>query len=94
MDIKVSELRSVINHLLDYVEQETGSTINVERDAYWFVSNDAVYDPYAESPKLTMGQLSDDWQNLKGILDKKDNTVGYALVWASTLLRAVGDQVP
>ncbi len=94
MDIKVSELRSVINHLLDYVEQETGSTINVERDTYWFVSNDSVYDPYAESPELTMGQLSDDWQNLKGILDEKDNTVGYALVWASMLLRAVGDQVP
>lgn len=93
MKIKVSELRSVVNLLLDYVEQQTDGTVDIEPDAYWFVSKDSVYDPYAEFPELTMGQLSDDWQSLKNILEKKDDPVGYAVVWASTLLRAIGDQL-
>jgi len=93
MDIDISQLRQLLSLLLDYVEQQRGENIGVEADAYWFVSKESIHDPYTESPELTMGQLSDDWQNLKKILDGKDDPVGYALVWASTVLRAIGDEV-
>lgn len=94
MNIEISQLRSVLNMLLDYIEHQGGKTVHLDADAYWFISRDTVFDPYTESTELSMGQLSDDWESLKKILDKKEDPIGYAAVWASTLLRAIGERVP
>jgi hypothetical protein len=41
---------------------------------------------------LTLGSLEDDWSEVAAIGTGANEPFGYGLVWASTVLRAVGDR--
>jgi hypothetical protein len=92
MEISIADLRSACNLLLSHVEQNGCGTIRLINDFYWNVSQEQRYQPYVEPNALDLGQLSDDWAELKAILEGQKEPVGYALVWLSSVLRAIGEQ--
>lgn len=92
MKLKVSELRAVAQRLFTYLEDTGRIEVEIREDYYWFISQEEVYDPSQEPKELTIGQLSDDWQELKHILSDKSPPIGYALVWFSAILRNVGEK--
>jgi hypothetical protein len=89
-EIKISELRSIINHLLDGVEGEVGPAgIRIERSDYWDVKDEERY----ESSMPTgygVGNLKDDWEFLLPILDDPEMAVRLALVHVSPILQKLG----
>lgn len=92
MTIDIEELRAIIAKLLDAVETN-GAKVEIEADYYWDVPHDDRYDRYASPTQLTIGQLSDDWNELKRIGRGEAAALPYALVWASSILRRIGEQV-
>jgi hypothetical protein len=52
---------------------------------------EALYDPYTQPESLSLGQLSDDWEDLLKIDSENMPAVGYAAVWLASILRAVGE---
>jgi TorA maturation chaperone TorD len=91
MIVDIEELRAIIAKLLDAVETN-GGKVEIEADYYWDVPNDDRYDSYASPTQLTIGQLSDDWNELKRIGRGDAAALPYALVWASSVLRRIGEQ--
>ena len=87
-------LRSAINQLLDHAKEIGGDSLEVDTDLYWFVQRDELSEPNAQPKALTLGSLTDDWAELKAFAEREKDPIGYGLVWASTVLRAVGDRVP
>jgi len=51
-------------------------------------------DPAAEPTGLTLGSLDDDWSEVAAIGSGTEEPFGYGLVWASIVLRAIGDRTP
>ena len=92
MNLKVSELRAIVNRLFTYLEETGRSEFEISEDYYWFIEEDEVYDPLKEPKALTMGQLSDDWNELSDILKGESPPIGYAFVWLSAILRIVGEK--
>jgi hypothetical protein len=92
MTVDIEELRAIIAKLLDAVETNEAE-VEIEADYYWDVPNDDRYDRYASPTQLTIGQLSDDWNELKRIGRGEAAALPYALVWASSILRRIGEQV-
>lgn len=92
MKVSISDLRALSERLLLHLEQNGRSSIEVAHDHYWDITRQQRYDPCAEPNDFDIGQLSDDWSQLQTILSGEGEAIGYALVWLSTILRAVGEE--
>ena len=93
MEIALSELKAVYLKELDHLEKLGYEQVNIPVEYYWNIPQEARYDPYQEPKQLTLGQLSDDLEGLKQVLEGKRDPVAYDLVWLSTILRVIGEQV-
>jgi len=94
--IKVSDLRTLANTLLDRVEKEEGGEVQIRYDDYWDVPWDKRYDTVnVNSGNIgqfcDQGNLSEDWKLLDEILKGKRGPDTHSLVYLSALLRAIGD---
>jgi hypothetical protein len=87
-------MRAALETLLAHVERIAGTRIEVDHDYFWSVPPDELYDMGAPPSELTIGQLSECLDNLRGIAEDPEKAVAYGLVWAAEVLRAVGLAVP
>ena len=91
MDISVDKLRKTANALLSHLEQSGITSVTISEDYYWDVPTDQRYDRYDEPREHTIGQLSDDLQELEQMIDGHRPMVGYGLVWLAAILRRIGE---
>jgi hypothetical protein len=80
--------------LLDHAQATHGNAIELDDFLYWYVQREELVDPAREPTALTLGAVADDWAEISAIAAGAKPPIGYALVWASTLLRAIGDRTP
>lgn len=93
MEIYTQELREAANLLFDHLVQAGHQKVFLSHDYYWSVPKEAEYDPYKQPTLLTLGQLSEDMDHLKGLLIGDQEPLAYALLWLASILRAVGEEV-
>lgn len=91
MVIEVKELYKAIELILSHLEQSGQSQFEINDDYYWAISNDESYNPYITPTRLTLGQLTDDWNEISSILDGKKEPLGYSLVWISAIMKRIGE---
>lgn len=96
MRVKISELKAISELLLNYIQTTESEETNITNDYYWYINQKKVYDPYSKpnAADLSLGQLSEDYINLKKILQHQEDPLGYALVWLSSLLCCLGEEYP
>jgi hypothetical protein len=94
VEINISELRLVVNRILDHIEHDLGhKSVKLDQDNYWDVSDEERYD-FTKTPKnFEHGQLYDDWEFLSSILKDKDQAVTLMLIHLAPLLRRIAEQV-
>jgi hypothetical protein len=92
--IEIEVLRAALNQLLDHAKELSGEAMDVDTDLYWFVQRDELSDPNTQPRALTLGSLADDWAEMRALAARERDPIGYGLVWASAVLRAVGERVP
>ncbi|PZQ74751.1 MAG: hypothetical protein DI563_11450 [Variovorax paradoxus] len=94
VEIKIADLRLVINRILNHIEHDLGrKEVVLDEDDYWDVGTQERYD-FTKSPAfLELGKLSDDWEFLSAILNDKDQAFALMLLHATPLIRRIGEQV-
>jgi hypothetical protein len=92
VEVKIADLRLAAERILKHLEDSGHATIDIPWDYYWTVPAHHCYGRRDQPTEFTLGQLSDDWSEIKAIRDGKE-PIGYALVWLASLLRAVGERV-
>ena len=94
LEIKISDLRLVINRILDHVEHGLGhAKVELDEDDYWDVPDKERYDFTKMPENFEHGQLRDDWEFLSAIIDDKDQAVTLMLAHVAPLLRRISEQV-
>lgn len=93
MQVKTSELRRACDLIFAHLDQSGHAEVDISKDFYWNVPEDAKYDRYETPSDLDVGQLTEDWDRIQGILGGATPPIGYALVWLGSILRAVGEEV-
>lgn len=93
MNIQISDLREVCEQLFSHLETNGHTSIEITDDYYWHIIKEQKYDPYRQPNDLTLGQLTDDWIELKKITEGKSEPLGYAFVWVASILRAIGEKI-
>jgi hypothetical protein len=90
--IPVDQLRQVFELLVSHVAGNSAADLPVGQDYFWSIPSPERYDVYNQPSELTIGQVSESWGNLSGLLEDESKTLGYGLVWLSDVLRAIGDE--
>ena len=76
IEINISELRLVVNRILDHIEHDLGHvSVKLDQDDYWDVADGERYDLTKSPQGYVVGQLHDDWEFLSSILRNKDQAV-------------------
>jgi hypothetical protein len=93
--LQLSDLRRATDALFDHLERTGRTEIEVTEDFYWNIPEKRLYSVYSPPPEseLTVGQLSDDWNELTKIASGQRPPIAYALVWLSSLLRFIGSKL-
>lgn len=66
-------------------------SVDLREDYYWSIPRQQRLDVTKEPTEHTLGQLSDDLNELARIDNGEVEPVSYALVWLSSVLREVGE---
>lgn len=90
--INISDLRKINEMLLDQLESNGHTSIEVESDFYWMIlKKEQLYDPGETPNNLGLGQLYDDYEWLENILEGRNEPIVYAFVWLSSIYRYLGE---
>ena len=93
MKININELQQCLSQLLSNLKESKGENIELSKDFYWDISSDELYNPYEQPKELSLGQLSDDWQEIKRLVDNNSsNSIPYDLIRISNILRALSNE--
>ncbi|RJQ91854.1 hypothetical protein [Amycolatopsis panacis] len=88
--IPVQQLRTAFELLIQRIADDEGETISLQRDYFWSIAPDVLYNPYAEPGEPGLGQLSESWQHLEDLLKDESLAMPHHLAWLADLLRALG----
>lgn len=88
MKIQKKEVLDVLTLLSKKVNENFGDEIILSsQDYYWQIGLDDMYDVHQEPKELMIGQISDDWSELKRLLVNADDAISYDLVRLGELLK-------
>lgn len=92
MKITTKELRKAFDLICTHMEETNRSTIDLVDDYYWHIPPKSLFAIENEPQGLTIGRLSDDWDEIGKFIDGKKERLSFALVWISAILRAIGEK--
>lgn len=93
MRVLIKDLREISNRLLDHVESLGVKEVDLPEDYYWTLPADQLYNPALTAPNPSLGQLTDDWNELQLIKRGERPPVAIALSWLAAIMRAVGEHI-
>ncbi|MGW1176025.1 hypothetical protein ACWD4P_20195 [Kitasatospora sp. NPDC002543] len=94
LHVPLDELRRSFDVLIRHVESTTtGGGVALDKDYFWSIPSDEMYDVMKNPETLTIGQLTESWQHLRDLLADEDRALGYHLVWLADVLRAIGQDL-
>jgi hypothetical protein len=88
MNIRIKDLLQVINTLQNALKRFDSINLG-DRDYYWDIFEEELYNPYQEPTKLSLGQLSFDWDNFLRLKQKNASPVSHDLKSLGAILRAI-----
>jgi hypothetical protein len=93
LQINLHEIEKAMSILLKDLREYQGEVIEVEPvDYYWSIRREELYDPYQQPTDLTLGQLTDDLEEMKKIAAGKAEPVSLDLVKMSAILAMLGNK--
>ena len=93
MKINLKLLQKTTNDLFQHLDDLNINEVEIKEDFYWNIPREHKYNPYKEPENLDVGQLQNDWDEILKISSKESEPITYALVWLSSLLRIIGEQI-
>ncbi|WP_129667612.1 hypothetical protein [Phytoactinopolyspora endophytica] len=91
--IPVETLRRAAQVLLEHVARYEGEVVAIDKDYYWSIAPEQLYDVFNEPSGLTIGQLTECLENLDAIVADPTRATSHALTWLADLTRAIGHAV-
>ncbi|KAA9156454.1 hypothetical protein FPZ12_027595 [Amycolatopsis acidicola] len=90
LQISTQHLRAAFEAALTRLTEQEGENITLERDYFWSVPPNELYNVYEQPQELTIGQLSESWQNIQKLTEDTSAAIPQHLIWIADILRALG----
>ena len=88
MKVNLEEIGVIVSFLLSKLKASAGNELEITADFYWDISVDEIFDPYNEPKNFSLGQLTDDLQEVQKII-QVDNAISYDLGRIANIIKAI-----
>lgn len=88
MRVNIEEIEKIVSLLFSKLRESRGNEIELNNDFYWDISIEELYNPYEEPKNITLGQLSEDLDEIQR-LNKSDDAIAYDLKRLVSILIAL-----
>jgi len=94
MKINIDEFKEIILLLLSNLKDSKSSEIELRNDYYWDISKEQLYNPYDEPREMSLGQLSDDINEICRLTKPNAKAIPYDLKRIAEILKAFSIENP
>lgn len=93
-EISLEDLKTIINIILEQAQDDLGSNmLKLDHDFYYQIGLNETYNFSDEEPEVLIGQLYDDLEFLKKILDDRERGVTLMLDHLAPILRYISFKI-
>lgn len=89
MKVNIEEIHKITTILFSKLKEQKGNEIELENDFYWDISSDELYKPYDEPKNISLGQLSDDLNEVQRLSLSSDEAIPYDLKRIAEIIKAL-----
>jgi len=89
IEIQKEDLKKLLFLLIDKLENSSNNKFSLEKDLYWNIPDEELYDVYKDPKDLTIGSLVEDWEFLQKNLIKERGVIGYDFNKISNILKSI-----
>lgn len=93
MKININDLEKIILLLLHKLKESKGNEIELNNDFFWDIPSDELYNPYEDPKNITLGQLTDEVNEIMRLM-KADEAIAYDLKRVASILTALSIENP
>lgn len=90
--ISIQDLRLVFSALVDELATTSGDVVEIPDTAFWAIPAEMRRNVYEKPRDLTIGQLSEAWENALSTTSPDGAPLRYGLVWLADVLREIGEE--
>lgn len=91
MEIEINKIKEMLVSIFDDLHLDGKDQISLDKDYYWSLSSNEIYNPYQEPTELVTGKFSEDYEML--IKTKNENKLTCSdLKKLSAILRYIADE--
>ena len=94
MKINLDEISKLVVLLLSNLRNSKGNEIELKSDYYWDISNEELYSPYDEPKDISLGQLSDDLNEIYRLSKSHEEAIPYDLKRIAEILKVLSIENP
>ena len=92
--MKIDDLEDVLTSMFSRLRENVGDVLEIKNDFYWDIPAEELYNPYEEPRKLTLGQLSDDLNEIKRLIKSPEEAILYDLKRIANILNSLSNENP
>jgi len=89
MKVNIDEFKKIVSLLLSKLRDSKGNEIELKNDYYWDIPNDQLYSPYDNPNDMSLGQLSDDLNEIYRLSKSNEEAIPYDLKRVAEILKAL-----
>ena len=94
LEINIADLREITNRIFDHIQNDLKiDRLHIDKDYYWDIPDEYLYDPLKDPAQFVLGQLYHDWEFLLPLITDKELAVSLMLIHVAPLLRYIGNKV-
>lgn len=92
MSIDYDEFSRIIGRIISGIQKESLRNLNIDDFYYWNINSKEVFDIYNIPQHLDIGKQSEDWEDLRRLLNEQETVNPSDLIKLSVILRLLGER--
>lgn len=93
LEIQKENLNQILLNLINKIDSINENSISLDKDLYWYINNEELYNVYEEPEKITIGSIKEDWDFLQKILTDDREVINYDFNKISNILRFISEKI-
>ncbi|PWN63548.1 hypothetical protein C1631_021440 [Chryseobacterium phosphatilyticum] len=89
IEIQKEDIKKLLLTLIQKLEVSEISKFSFDKDLYWNISTEELFNIYEEPKELTIGSLKEDWEFLQKVINNDRDVLNFDFYKISAILKAI-----
>jgi len=92
IEIRRNDLKKILYALINELDKSQNNSFLLEKDLYWNIPFDELFNVYEEPKDITIGSIAEDWEFLQKINNGRE-VLSYDFIKVSNILKLLAEVI-